>query len=323
MESTTSSTSETPDRLGRPVWSMSDTELTDALTSAHRLEAQAAAWKLRLIREVDARNLGVTAGAASTGQWVAGKLTIPPNQAGGLVKLARHVDRDLPATSEAFAHGDISLAHVRVISDAMHRLPSDIATRDLKAQVDATLAEQATTFDPPTLRRLGHHVLDTIDPDLADRVLEKQLRDEESRAQKDRFLRLTLDKDTGTWRLVARLPGDVGEKLKTVLDPLSAPQTGPAGWDNRTPEQRMVDAVDDLLDRVLGNQLTPSHGGNPTQLVITLTRTGVGTTLPSGIQLSPDVIERQTPHRGPATPLHPQTPPTAGAPRWRLRLPNL
>ncbi|MFC3764602.1 HNH endonuclease signature motif containing protein, partial [Tenggerimyces flavus] len=207
------------------------------------------------------------------------------------VKLARHLDADLPATTAALQAGEISLDHARVVSKTVHLLPSEVSTPELRARVDATLAEEAKTFDARTLHTVGNHVLDNIDPDLADHVLEKKLTREEARAHRDRFFRMGWDETTGTWRVAGRLPKVVGERLKLVLDPLAAPQSGPDGRDTRTPEQRYADAIGEACRRLLAEQLVPSHGGNPTQLVITVTRTG-GRTLHTGIELSRKLVEQ-------------------------------
>ncbi|MFC3760227.1 DUF222 domain-containing protein, partial [Tenggerimyces flavus] len=93
------------------------------------------------------------------------------------------------------------------------------------------------------------------------------------------------------WRVTARLPKVVGERLKLVLDPLAAPQPGPDGRDTRFPEQRNVDALDEACRRLLAERLVPSHGGNPTQLVVTVTQTG-GRTLHTGIELSRKIVDQ-------------------------------
>ena len=98
--------------------------------------------------------------------------------------------------------------------------------------------------------------------------------------------------ETASWRVDARLPKDVGEQLKAIIDPLAAPQSGPGGWDTRTPEQRNADAIAEIAHRMLADQRVPSHGGNPTQLVITITRGGMGRTLATGIDLSAETVGR-------------------------------
>ncbi|MBM7789057.1 HNH endonuclease signature motif containing protein [Tenggerimyces flavus] len=290
MESTAcSNTIGTAD--GVSAWSMSDDQLTTALldnqAALHRHEAR----RLELIREADARNLAVSAGAANTAQWVAGVLRVPSAEAGAMVKLASHLDAELPATAQALADGQISVPHARVISRVVQLLPSHISTPELRSEVEATLLERAATFDPKVLGKVGNHLLMVVAPDLADQVLELKLKQEEASAERDRFLRMSFDETSGTWRVTARLPKVVGERLKLVLDPLAAPQPGPDGRDTRLPEQRNVDALDEACRRLLADKLVPSHGGNPTQLVVTVTNTG-GRTLHTGIELSRKLVDQ-------------------------------
>ena len=269
---------------------MTPEELAAALVDNETALRQHQARRIELLREADRRSLGDAAGAANTQQWVAGLLRIPTAEAGGLVKLARHLDDELPATAAAMQAGEISLEHARVISKTVRLLPSDVSTPELRARVDATLAGEAKTFDAKTLHTVGNHVLENIDPDLADRVLEKKLRLEEARAERDRFFAMGWDESTGIYQVSGRLPKVVGEELKLVLDPLAAPQPGPDGRDVRSPGQRYADALGEAAHRLLANQLVPSHGGNPAQLVVTVTRTG-GRTLGTGIELSRKQVE--------------------------------
>ncbi|MBM7784524.1 HNH endonuclease signature motif containing protein [Tenggerimyces flavus] len=290
MESTTcSNTIDTAD--GVSAWSMTDDQLATALldnqAALHRHEAR----RLELIREADSRNLAVSAGAANTAQWVAGVLRVPSAEAGAMVKLASHLDAELPATARALAEGEISVPHARVISRVVTMLPPQISTPELRSEVEATLLESAATFDPKVLSKVGNHLLEVVAPDLADQVLELKLKQEEASAERDRFLRMSFDESSGTWRVTARLPKVVGERLKLVLDPLAAPQPGPDGRDTRFPEQRNVDALDEACRRLLAERLVPSHGGNPTQLVVTLTNTG-GRTLHTGIELSRKLVDQ-------------------------------
>ncbi|MBM7789809.1 HNH endonuclease signature motif containing protein [Tenggerimyces flavus] len=276
---------------GAAAWSMSDDQLTTALldnqTALHKHEAR----RLELIREADGRNLAVTAGAANTQQWVAGMLRVPPAEAGAMVKLASHLDSELPATTQALADGDISVGHARVISRVVTMLPPQISTPELRSRVEATLVERSATFDPVTVRQLGNRLLETVAPDLADQVLEQKLKLDEAHAERGRFFRMSYDETTGTWPVNGRLPKVVGERLKLVLDPLAAPQPGPDGRDTRLPEQRNVDALDEACRRLLADKLVPSHGGNPTQLVVTVTNTG-GRTLHTGIELSRKIVDQ-------------------------------
>src|SRR5918995_3872646 len=59
------------------VWSLSDDDLSATTEWCERLAALA----LRLVREVDARDLGRRLGALSTAAWLAGRLRLRPGEA--------------------------------------------------------------------------------------------------------------------------------------------------------------------------------------------------------------------------------------------------
>jgi hypothetical protein len=63
------------------VWSLSDDDLSATTEWCERLAARQAALALRLVREVDARDLGRRLGAPSTAAWLAGRLRLRPGEA--------------------------------------------------------------------------------------------------------------------------------------------------------------------------------------------------------------------------------------------------
>lgn len=268
MESTTCSLL---DRMGARLgdvtttgggWSMPPAELTDALKAAHRLVCQAEALRLALIRQADLRGLAKAADAADTASWMSGMLRMNPREAAGLVKLAAHLDRDLPATSAALAAGEMSVAHAHVISRTVQDLPSDADTPVLRTEIDKTLVEHARDFPPVTLRKLGERVLDYIDPDLADRILAEKLAREEKKAAKQRSMRITPIEDGALYLLRITTDPLTAERLHTLVDPFAKPHTGADTPDLRTPDQRQGDAFAELIEKVHDANLAPKQGGN-------------------------------------------------------------
>lgn len=282
----------------RAVWSASSTELSDLVSAAHRLVAQAQALQLATVRQADLRDLAKSVNATSTTNWLAGKLRMRPADASKLVKLSTHLDADLPEAQAALAAGDISLQHAHVISFAVRELPKEAATLDVRASVDRTLTEQAQTFDPNVLARLGRHVLHTIDPELSDRLLKAKLERDEAKALAERSLRISPDPYSGSAFVRGKLDAYTAETLRQLLEPLAIPKNTAEGRDLRLADRRLADAFAELIDRVHDLDLTASHGGNRTQVVVLLpaeaidpaTGTGVGTTLDSGLEISPTLM---------------------------------
>jgi hypothetical protein len=169
------------------------------------------------------------------------------------------------------------------------------------------LTDAASVVAPEEVRGLAAKVVDAIDPD-------GTLPDDEQQ-KVSRFFHLRQAKD-GSFRGEFRLTAGVGQKLKAVLGPLSAPRTttfdldgkaepttdtdgvGDAGGggrsgpdvragrhvvepDLRTHGQRMHDAMESVCDRLLRSDTLPDSGGTAALVIVTgaddrANRTGVG-----------------------------------------------
>ena len=168
-----------------------------------------------------------------------------------------------PVLAAARSAGSVSADHASVILAALDHLPDRTAVED-RAAAEARLVAEAMAFDPGSVARLGRRILDHIDPD-------GTLRDD-SWKQRTRAAVLLRNAD-GTGTLRARLTPEALEVWQTVLDPLSKPvPAGPAGIDERRPEQRRHDALHDAGLRLLNSGDLPASGGTPATVVIHVTK---------------------------------------------------
>ncbi len=267
-------------------------QVVDVLASLQGLVAQAEALTLQVIREADRQDLGRQVGATSTGNWLSGRLRIRPEVAGRSVKLARDLELNLPVTREALASGAISLDHAAVVARSVGNLPKE-AGPDLRREAEQVLVDQARVFHPKDLARLGRKVLEVVDPELADRVLAKQLADEEAKAEREREVWLYEDPySVSTW-LRGKLDPVTTEMLRTALEPLAKPMPTTAdGPDPRSRSQRLGDGFAELLRRYLNAGASPTQGGERPHVVITIDHdrlvngTGTGTFLHTGTPVS-------------------------------------
>jgi len=234
------------------------------------LEAQLASVQLAAVREVDRRDLGKTTGYTSTAAWLSDRYRVRPETAGRTVKLGRTLDTSLPATGAALREGRISADHAHVIAGAIAGLPSE-AGPVVRGEAEQVLLQHAATFHPKDLARLGRTVLNTIDPDLADQVLAKELAKAEKKAARERELSLHDDPyGLGTW-IRGRLDPITADMLRTALEPLSAPMpTTPDGPDTRSAAQRLGDGFAELIRRYLDAGASPSHAGEKPHLIVTI-----------------------------------------------------
>ena len=155
------------------------------------------------------------------------------------------------------------------------------------------LVDQARVFHPKDLARLGRRVLEVVDPELADRVLARQLADEEAKAEREREVWLYEDPySLSTW-LRGKLDPVTTEMLRTALEPLAKPMPTTAdGPDPRSPSQRLGDGFAELLRRYLNAGASPTQGGEKPHVVINIDHdrlvdgTGTGTFLHTGTAVS-------------------------------------
>ena len=176
--------------LGKDAWSLSDDDLTTALSTVETARARLDALALRLVREGDARDLAGRVGAPSMAAWLRHRHRVHPAEACETVKLARALAGSSGATAEALASGSISRRHTEVIADALAKLPDDLPS-ELLDQGETFLLEQASLLDPQQLRRLGNVLHETVAPADAERRLGERLARDEAKATQKRAVSFT------------------------------------------------------------------------------------------------------------------------------------
>jgi Domain of unknown function (DUF222) len=103
------------------------------------------------------------------------------------------------------------------VRETIHDLPARLDA-DERSDGEAALVADAIGFDYRGLGRSARHLTDRLDPD-------GTLRDA-AHQHATRSATLTVRRD-GSGFLQARLPADVTEKLRCVLEPLAAPTRRP------------------------------------------------------------------------------------------------
>jgi len=226
-----------------PCWGLSDPETAAALTRMHRVEARVHELRLRLTAQADSRDLRLAAGAASTTAWIAGEQRTSRRATGADVLLAADLDRRREHVRAALAGGAVGVEQAQVICLALRCLPDDVPS-DVVDAAERHLVEQAATYGPEDLRRLGDRVLDVIAPDVADeygaRLLDRQER--QARAAARFWARPHGD---GRTRGGFCIPDAQAGMLQVALDALAAPRARAAARADDDPDR---DAVDPDLD---------------------------------------------------------------------------
>jgi hypothetical protein len=277
-----------------PVWSLSDTDLIDCIQLVHRWSQQTAALQLRLVQQAVARGLPEADGFRSAAGWLRSRLLLDPRPARELVEQAEAMRRR-PVVEQALVDGMVDLRQAAVIAAAVDPISADIPGLDgvrVAAEAEEALIGMASDFPAYQLRRLGERILTYVAPEVAERVDEERLRNQEKRAQAKRFVTWSLPVD-GVVRLSGSLSVEDAAVVNAALQPLCTPIRG----DDRTAGQRRADALADICRLALRTADLPDHGGEPPQLALTvpfdpLTRALGVSTLDNGARLSAGAARR-------------------------------
>ncbi len=183
--------------------------------------------------------------ALSCTTWLSHNLHISNSSAAAQVHLARRLP-SLPATSSAFADGELSALHVSVVSRIVEQVERAEGDREL---AETLMLQEAEHGDPRALLRWGFGLVHRLAPD------EREA--EEERRHRRRYLHLSEVFD-GCYEIEAYLDPECGATLKTALNGILGPR---AKGDERSPGQRRADGLGELARRGLDSGEVPGRGG--------------------------------------------------------------
>jgi hypothetical protein len=297
------------------MWRLSDRQVTAGVEAAYRLVSQAQAAALTMLGELDARGLAVGAGAASTLQWLTSSQRVRPEDAKrdlSVAKLLHHAATAGPdaasdddgrvegsALRQGLAVGDLNGAQAGVIATALLELPED-AAGSTRVLAERLLVDEAAAHGPAALCRLGHRIIERVDPDAADRKIADQLAREEREARRLRSGSRFSDGHGSVFYKFRVTTGD-DALIWPILDTLAAPEPAGEGISNtetRTPSQRFADAFVEAMRRLSLTAELPANGGDrPRALISTSLETlrsgaGCGTIADTGEQLGAGALRR-------------------------------
>ncbi|WKN47592.1 HNH endonuclease signature motif containing protein [Nocardioides sp. Arc9.136] len=257
------------------LWSMSDDDVTATLVEAARLRARVEALELRLAAEADRRHAGERVGATDTAAWWAVETRQTRPSAKHRMRLAESLDRHCQ-TATAFAEGEVSVDHARVITECLDRLPADLDDPTIPLRAEQHLLAEARHRDPKALRVLAKHVLTVVAPEIGEARDAKALEAEERLARETAWLTMSPD---GRGSVVGKfkIPELHGAMLKKTLLAFAAPKHQAATQEPGAPEavecrpspERMGDAFCELLERI-PTASVPKLGGLNATVVITM-----------------------------------------------------
>lgn len=257
-------------------------ELLETLRAAEADFRRSYSRMLSVVAELVQEKAGAAAGFGTTARLLAGVLNLSRSEArvrvehSELLTARRSLTGDvlppvLPTTAAELAAGAIGPAQVRVITAAMHRIPSGVHP-DTVAQTEMTLAHAARRFDPAALSRIADRVLAHLDPDGTAPAEEPETA---------RELRVRSG-PAGAVSLSGRLDPEGGARLLEVLGSLNQRRPPVDGVpDTRSQARRDADALVEAMSRLLAEGELPARGGQRPHLVLTMGLaelvTGLGT----------------------------------------------
>ncbi len=112
-------------------------------------------------------------GAAGSTGWLSGLLTVKPQHANRVCRLAAGLAA-VPATAAKLATGGIDADQAQVIAGAVGGLPDEVGA-ELRVTAEAWLLDQAGVHHAGVLAGLVGHLLEVVAPEVAEAKLAERL----------------------------------------------------------------------------------------------------------------------------------------------------
>ena len=280
---------------GTDVWSMDEVEAAETIVELQRAQAKLTAAQARLLAHAERVGVAELVHATSTAAWLRSQVRVTPRQAKRAVGLAKALDSGrYPATRGALAAGELMPDQAQVIVAAVDALPDRVFAED-RARGEAHLVELGRDYDARQLSRLGKHLLEVVDPEVAEQELAKRLDAEEAAAARATSFTLF---DDGAGKAHGRftMPSLHGQMLRKLLEGFANPQipdpiarTVPARGDSSEEEpgeglrRATCEVMGDALVRLIESypvEKVPASGGLNATVVVTMSleslRDGLG-----------------------------------------------
>jgi hypothetical protein len=207
---------------GASLVGMSAAEAGEAAVELTVAGARLTALRLAALAQADRTDVAATVDATSTTGWLRSRLPVTAPAAARDLRLARTLDAERHrATSAALAAGHVLADQAAVIAAAVDDLPVSVTDAERRKAEEQLLGE-ARHHDARALTALARHLLEVIDPDLAEAELARRLDAEEAAAARATSFAMATD---GSGRTTGRfvVPDAVAAMLRTQLQALANP----------------------------------------------------------------------------------------------------
>jgi hypothetical protein len=237
---------------------LADEQLRETIPLAQVGINRLSALLTRSVAAGEARQVQAADGMVTMKAWLTGHCRIAGREAAALVRAGRRLAQ-LPALAAAYAAGDVTPAHVDVVTAAV--TPARVAVAEANgidlATTDGVLTDAARALGPEDTAKAVRRWVAGIDPDGA----------LDEAAGMARVFRMAVSAE-GRIYLSGHLDPVGGETLHTALEALMNGHR-PAG-DLRTHAQRTGDALVELARQALAGGTLPTVRGERAQLRVTI-----------------------------------------------------
>ncbi len=200
------------------LWTLRPAETETNLTALAQLRHQITELELRHAHHADRLDLGAQAGAADTAAWWANQTRQTKRDAKRRLALANALDHDHEPVQDAMAAGRVSEDQAVVIVKGVDALPVEH-----RREAENHLIGLAAEHDPVALRRIAHHILEVVAPEIAEEHQLKALQRQEALAEE--ACRFTIaDDGHGLCHGRFTLPAPVGAMLKQAVLAINSPK---------------------------------------------------------------------------------------------------
>ena len=232
---------------------LSDPGVAAALAALQQVMARLEAVTARVIGEAERRGIPAARGFASTTSWLIATTGNPPGVCRSQVRTSRRL-RQMPATRQAFAQGELPGCRVRLLVEAAETAPETF-TRD-----EEMLVEHARTLDACSFPRAVAHWR---------RLADQERFEWDAERQHDRRSLCV----SATWGGMVRVDGNLDPEGGSVLLAALRSLTDPAQLDpvdRRSPAQRRADALVEICRRHLDRGGSAPVGGERPHVTVTV-----------------------------------------------------
>jgi hypothetical protein len=264
---------------------LGDAELLPTVEDLQAAINKLTARLTRVVRTADVREVYRDDGMGSTKSWLTGHCRVAGRDAVALVRAGRRLE-ELPEVAAAFATGEVTSAHVAVVTAAV--TPARMATAELHgislAETDRVLAGAARQLGPEDTAKAVRRWVAGVDPDGA----------LDDAADVDRRFTLAVSLG-GRVHLSGHLDPVGAETVHTALEAVMNGDRPPG--DIRSHAERQGDALVELCRRSLLTGDLPEVRGEPAQVRVVIDWQSL-----SAARAAAGVAPGELPFAGPITP---------------------